>query len=761
MTDIENLSVLSSMADTGLILGAESPNAPFPALYSPAAIVPNMGLPQNVSSMANLRGVNPVEGRFANLLSYYPNSNDGGGIFFGARQATFTGTISGSGVNPYTLTIAAGTLSKVLYPGMILSATGLGANIYILTQVSGQPGGEGTYAVSTGAANLSNASFTAKFVDDGGLIIVPAGGDGSTAWVRSLTSTAMLFAEYWGVKANFTDDDSGPAQSAINSMLQFGGHLVFPKGRCRFANQVTINRYPNYFPLPPKFGPTYPASGGAPVSFFGERVLIISGYGCEIHTTGAISGFEIGPQSSYSQLTIKGFCFYHLGNTTATAGIRSYGTHNLSIENNHFLVSSSLPATYAAIKLETITPANEDGSILTNIINNTFSNTGSQDGSAPYNIALYGAQNGVVIAGNTFSAANTHILLSNYPGYDYSPNTTVIDNNRFEGPALGTCIVLNNDGMSAGRPYHVAGTRITNNRIEVTKTFLSLTGNDISPTQVTPIVPTFLAGNAGIVSVPNYLINPYNIIVNSLDTTITGMQTGPTRMFNNFGYDFSAQTPSPVTFTATIAGDIMTVTASTGGIIVAGLVITSGAAANTYIISQETSDEVGGGWFGKGTYKVSVSQTVTSSTSMTAGYPPAFTIRFARLDYGLSFKRTDNNRNVELANFTWKDIGTNSIVRTQMMFTGNTYQLGFMNVGSISSSATIPARNFHGYVDFAAQSSASISFGASQEEFNTNYQVIIDAPWNTFAYVTSKSTTGFTINTSASGTGRVWWTIIR
>lgn len=70
--------------------------------------------------------------------------------------------------------------------------------------------------------------------------------------------------------------------------------------------------------------------------------------------------------------------------------------------------------------------------------------------------------------------------------------------------------------------------------------------------------------------------------------------------------------PGTAIFTASIAGEVMTVTAVASGLITAGSLITVGAASNTVVRSQ-----LSGTQHGLGTYAVSISQ-VVASTSITA-----------------------------------------------------------------------------------------------------------------------------------------------
>lgn len=73
-------------------------------------------------------------------------------------------------------------------------------------------------------------------------------------------------------------------------------------------------------------------------------------------------------------------------------------------------------------------------------------------------------------------------------------------------------------------------------------------------------------------------------------------------------------TDQAVSVTGSIATTTLTVTALTSGFLYPGQTILTGAAAGTTIVSQLTSTEPSGNLGGKGTYTVSISQTVASTT---------------------------------------------------------------------------------------------------------------------------------------------------
>jgi len=322
-------------------------------------------------------------------------------------------------------------------------------------------------------------------------------------------------------------DDAAAVQAAIDTVETLGGNLVFPPGRYLFGSQVTINR-------------TYATSGS---NFVGERNLIISGYGAEIRTTGAITAFDVrGGLLPNHNCLIEGFTIYHRGNTQALGGIRMIGAGLVTCREVSVVVSSSLPVGYAAFSMENVDPANGDTGCFWNLIDQCSVRPWSgAEGFCTYGVKLMGAANATTLRNNTFGGSNTHVILMPHPGQVKSPNAVNIDGNFFEGPTSAIGINLN----SLDPIYHVTGTRITNNRFEAINTAVTLTGAG-----TTVQLPTYMAGNYADTSVTNYLVNTLNIPYVLLDFDIGGAPMGPAKMHNRQGVivelDDSAYSPLTV-----------------------------------------------------------------------------------------------------------------------------------------------------------------------------------------------------------------------
>ena len=317
----------------------------------------------------------------------------------------------------------------------------------------------------------------------------------------------------FGAVGDGVTDDAANVQKAIDYVETLGGNLYFPRGQYLFGSQVTINR-------------TYAASGG---NFVGERNLIISGYGAEIRTTGAISAFDVkGGWLPNHNCLIEGFTIYHRGNATAVAGIRMIGAGLVTCREVSVAVSSSLPAGYAAFSMENSDPTNPDTGCFWNLIDQCSIRPWSgAEGFCTYGVKLMGAANATTLRNNNFSGSNTHVVLMAHPGQTYAPNSVNIDGNFFEGPNTSTAISL----VGSSTPYHVSGTRITNNRFESLNVAVSLTG-----TGTLVQIPTYMSANYADTSVTTYIVNASNIPLVMLDAALVGASMGPMKTYNQDGF---------------------------------------------------------------------------------------------------------------------------------------------------------------------------------------------------------------------------------
>lgn len=458
----------------------------------------------------------------------------------------------------------------------------------------------------------------------------------------------------FGAVGDGVADDAAAVQAAFDAVEPLGGTLYFPPGKYLFGSQVTLNR-------------TYAPSGS---NFVGERNLKISGYGAEIRTTGAIYAFRVeGGWAPNHCAVFEGFTIYHRGNTTALGGIQMVGAGLVTCRNISVVVSSSLPAGYAAFRMENGTASDPNTGCFWNHIDHcSIRPWAGAEGYSTYGVLLIGAANATHVTNCMFSGSNTHVQLQAHLGQTYVPNAVVIDGNAFEAPNTGKAIVLTGSAST----YHVSGTRITNNRFEALNTAVELNG-----TGTTVQLPTYMSGNYADTSVTNYLVNTLNIPVIMLDATIVGADMGPGKFQNQDGFVFRNEDS---------AFDTLVVRGPNIG---SGLAIHSSSGVRY------------------GRWALQASQGTLLKGRYSGPYAP-------------------------------------------------------INLGVIQgiSSTDTESQNLTGGVTFTSAATKAVTFPIAEPD--TSYRVFVSGDVNETFWVTSKTTSGFTINSSnATSTANVNWFIIR
>jgi hypothetical protein len=451
-------------------------------------------------------------------------------------------------------------------------------------------------------------------------------------------------------------DSSSAVQTAINTVETLGGSVTFPPGKYLFTSQVTIDR-------------TYAASGS---NFVGERNLIISGYGAEIRTTGAITAFDVkGGWLPNHNCLIEGFTIYHRGNTQAVGGIRMIGAGLVTCREVSVVVSSSLPAGYGAFMLENSDPADPDTGCFWCLIDQcSVRPWAGAEGYCDYGVKAIGAANALTLRNNTFSGSDIHVLLAPHAGQTYSPNSVNIDGNFFEGPNFSRGIRL----TSASLVYHISGTRITNNRFEAINTAVLIDG-----TGTTVQLPTYMSGNYADTSVTNYIDNSSNIPIVVLDFDIVGAPMGPAKMINQQGVTIEAQNSS---------------------------------------------------------------------------FDP-LTLIPANLNRGLALKTQSG---VTLGRIRYSNAASGNGMQLAGSYSPDYHPLTIVGCQGIAA-RDISANNLAGTATFAASTTFVVLF--PRAETDANYLIFFDNPANQTLWVTSKTTSGFTINSSVSNSTTVGWLLIR
>jgi hypothetical protein len=379
--------------------------------------------------------------------------------------------------------------------------------------------------------NIESQATLAQLAASGGSALIGFLQAGTGAQARTVQSKLrdVVSVLDFGADPTGATDSAAKVQAAIDTVETLGGALYFPPGKYLFQSQVTINR-------------TYASSGG---NFVGERNLIISGYGAEIRTTGAITAFDVrGGWLPNHNCLIEGFTIYHRDNSQAVGGIRMIGAGLVTCREVSVVVSSLLPAGYGAFMFENVTPADPDTGCFWCLIDQCSIRPWSgSEGFCDYGVKIVGAANALTLRNNTFSGSDVHVIIAPHVGQTYTANSVNIDGNFFEGPVTSKGIRL----TGAAVTYHISGARITNNRFEAIDTAVLLDG-----TGTTVQLPTYMSGNYADTSVTTYISNSLNIPMIVLDFDVVGAAMGPAKMVNQQGVVVENQNSSfhPLTLKA-------------------------------------------------------------------------------------------------------------------------------------------------------------------------------------------------------------------
>jgi hypothetical protein len=104
--------------------------------------------------------------------------------------------------------------------------------VYLRGHTSAGDGGDGYFEYTSGAA-------PGTYTDNDGSIILPTGGDGSSAWLRQ--NTEVTSVKHFGATGDGTTDDTIAIQAAIDAyMLSNGGSLFFPYGQYRVTDTLNF-----------------------------------------------------------------------------------------------------------------------------------------------------------------------------------------------------------------------------------------------------------------------------------------------------------------------------------------------------------------------------------------------------------------------------------------------------------------------------------------------------------------------------------------
>jgi hypothetical protein len=135
----------------------------------------------------------------------------------------------------------------------------------------------------------------------------------------------------------------------------------------------------------------------------------------------------------------------------------------------------------------------------------------------------------------------------------------------------------------------------------------------------------------------------------------------------------------------------------------------------------------------------------------------ALTLKTPGVGKGLELRRQSGN--VLLGTIGYSNTGGGSIgMQLAGSFTPDYRPLTIVGCQGIAARDT-SANNLAGTATFSASTSVAVTLPNAEPD--ANYLIFFDNPANQTLWVTSKSTTGFTINSSASNSTTVGWLLIR
>lgn len=359
-------------------------------------------------------------------------------------------------------------------------------SVHLLSYYSGSSGGGGDFNPSLGAA-------PGTYVDDGGTIIVPTGGDGSSAWIRE--TDGYVNVKQFGAKGDGVTDDASAITAALNYLQANGGVLDFLSAHYKHSSQLVFT---------------------APIL----HSWILSGSNATLIATSAITTSQfkiIGGNVPYVG-TFSGFVFDLSDNTTLQDALELTSTYNLRVCDNVFITQNSgaFKANFGCITIRT--------PVYWNIIErNTFRpfTVGNPDAC----VRIEGACNALVIRNNNFSTGSYGIKNVTVSGVN--SNSVNIDANWFEG--VGICISV--DGNVTN--YWPAGWNVTKNRAEAVTTFFKMNQIGVGTVNNHSRPPILSENYLVSGSVTNHIVKPSGAIVINNDSAYYGVSDEILLLHNN------------------------------------------------------------------------------------------------------------------------------------------------------------------------------------------------------------------------------------
>lgn len=182
--------------------------------------------------------LNQADGNIATAYAMtYDTTDYSYGVSIGSHTATFTASIATT-----TMTVTANSAGSIL-PGMIITGTGVSANTYIVTQLTGTAGGTGTYTVSV---SQTVASTTITGTRASKLVVTYPGRYNIQFSAQFVNTDSQIHdVDVWfrknGVLSSAADIANSNSQFSVpNKHGSIDGHLI---GALNFFIDLEANEY--------------------------------------------------------------------------------------------------------------------------------------------------------------------------------------------------------------------------------------------------------------------------------------------------------------------------------------------------------------------------------------------------------------------------------------------------------------------------------------------------------------------------------------
>lgn len=182
--------------------------------------------------------LNQADGNIATAYAMtYDTTDYSYGVSIGSHTATFTASIATT-----TMTVTANSAGSIL-PGMIITGTGVSANTYIVTQLTGTAGGTGTYTVSV---SQTVASTTITGTRSSKLVVTYPGRYNIQFSAQFVNTDSQIHdIDVWfrknGVLSSTADIANSNSQFSVpNKHGSIDGHLI---GALNFFIDLEANEY--------------------------------------------------------------------------------------------------------------------------------------------------------------------------------------------------------------------------------------------------------------------------------------------------------------------------------------------------------------------------------------------------------------------------------------------------------------------------------------------------------------------------------------